>query len=61
MVRAKSAVVGAIERLSIGHGGSFVAHDECDFVPSVLDRRKPSSNHMVVDDLVIGDANPLLS
>jgi hypothetical protein len=47
MVRAKSAVVGAIDRLSIGHGGSFVAHDECDFVPSVLDRRKPSSNYMI--------------
>jgi len=47
MVRAKSAVVGNIDRLSFGHGGSFVAHDECDFVPSVLDRRKPSSNYMI--------------
>jgi hypothetical protein len=40
MVRTKSPVVGAIDRLSIGHGGSFVGARRVRFRPSALDRRK---------------------
>jgi hypothetical protein len=47
MVRAKSTVVGTIDRFSIGTTAPSLAHDECDFVPSALDRRKLGSNHMI--------------